>query len=70
MHALWLFGIRLEYLWGSRRFAIYYLSCVGRAAVGQMVVAEIGLAQGGATYPVLCASGAVLLYRWRLGPWR
>jgi len=28
MYGLWLFGIRLEYLLGLRRFAIYYLSCV------------------------------------------
>jgi membrane associated rhomboid family serine protease len=59
MYALWLFGTRLEYLWGSRRFATYYLVCVVGAALAQMVVSEIGLAQGGAAYPVLGASGGV-----------
>lgn len=59
MYALWLFGIRLEYLWGSRRFAVYYLACVVGAALAQMAVSEISLAQGGEAYPVLGASGGV-----------
>jgi membrane associated rhomboid family serine protease len=59
MYALWLFGTRLEYLWGSRRFAAYYLVCVIGAALAQMVVSEISLAQGGEAYPVLGASGGV-----------
>jgi membrane associated rhomboid family serine protease len=59
MYALWLFGTRLEYLWGSRRFAAYYLVCVIGAALAQMVVSEISLAQGGDAYPVLGASGGV-----------
>ena len=59
MYALWLFGTRLEHLWGSRRFATYYLICVVGAALAQMVVSEISLAQGGEAYPVLGASGGV-----------
>jgi membrane associated rhomboid family serine protease len=59
MYALWLFGTRLEYLWGSQRFATYYLVCVVGAALAQMVVSEINLAQGGEAYPVLGASGGV-----------
>jgi membrane associated rhomboid family serine protease len=59
MYALWLFGTRLEYLWGSKRFAAYYLLCVVGAALAQMVVSEIILAQGGDAYPVLGASGGV-----------
>lgn len=59
MYALWLFGTRLEYLWGSRRFATYYLVCVVGAALAQMVVSEVSLAQGGDAYPVLGASGGV-----------
>jgi len=59
MYALWLFGTRLESLWGPRRFAIYYLLCVVGAALAQMVVSEISLAQGGMPYPVLGASGGV-----------
>jgi rhomboid family protein len=59
MYALWLFGTRLEDLWGSRRFATYYLVCVVGAALAQMVVSEVSLAQGGDAYPVLGASGGV-----------
>jgi membrane associated rhomboid family serine protease len=59
MYALWLFGSRLEYLWGGRRFAAYYLACVVGAALVQLVVSEINLAQGGVAYPVLGASGGV-----------
>jgi membrane associated rhomboid family serine protease len=59
MYALWLFGSRLEYLWGGRRFAFYYLTCVIGAALIQLVVSEITLLQGGAAYPVLGASGGV-----------
>ena len=59
MYALWMFGSRLEYLWGGRRFAAYYLACVVGAALVQLVVSEISLAQGGEAYPVLGASGGV-----------
>jgi membrane associated rhomboid family serine protease len=59
MYALWLFGTRLESLWGPRRFATYYLICVVGAALAQMVVSEVSLAQGGEAYPVLGASGGV-----------
>jgi membrane associated rhomboid family serine protease len=59
MYALWLFGTRLESLWGPRRFLTYYLVCIVGAALAQMVVSEISLAQGGAAYPVLGASGGV-----------
>jgi membrane associated rhomboid family serine protease len=59
MYALWLFGTRLEYLWGAQRFAVYYLVCVIGAALAQMAVSEVSLAQGGEAYPVLGASGGV-----------
>jgi len=59
MYALWLFGTRLESLWGGRRFIVYYLTCVLGAALTQLVVSEIALLQGGAAYPVLGASGGV-----------
>jgi membrane associated rhomboid family serine protease len=59
MYALWLFGTRIEYLWGSKRFLTYYLLCVVGAALAQLVVSEISLAQGGEVYPVLGASGGV-----------
>jgi membrane associated rhomboid family serine protease len=59
MYALWLFGTRLESLWGGRVFAAYYFSCVIGAAVAQLVVSEISVMQGAAAYPVLGASGGV-----------
>ena len=59
MYALWLFGTRLEYVWGGRRFTFYYLGCAIGAALTQLVVSEIALLQGGVAYPVLGASGAV-----------
>ena len=36
MYALWLFGTRLESLWGGRRFIVYYLICVLGAALTQI----------------------------------
>lgn len=59
MYALWLFGSRLEYLWGGRKFAIYYFVCVVGAALTQLAVSEMALLQGGPAYPVLGASGGV-----------
>jgi len=59
MYALWLFGSRLEYLWGGQKFAVFYFSCVIGAALTQLVVSEIALLQGGNAYPVLGASGGV-----------
>jgi membrane associated rhomboid family serine protease len=59
MYALWLFGTRLEYVWGGRMFTVYYLSCVIGAALTQLTVSEIALLQGGPAYPVLGASGGV-----------
>jgi membrane associated rhomboid family serine protease len=59
MYALWLFGTRLEYVWGGRMFTVYYFSCVIGAALTQLTVSEIALLQGGPAYPVLGASGGV-----------
>ncbi len=59
MYALWLFGSRLEALWGASRFAVYYFSCVIGAALVQLVVSAIAIAQGAPAYPVLGASGGV-----------
>jgi membrane associated rhomboid family serine protease len=59
MYALWLFGTRLEYVWGERVFTVYYFSCAIGAALTQLVVSELALLQGFPAYPVLGASGAV-----------
>ena len=53
MFALWMFGVQIENVWGSRRFAIYYFSCVIGAGLIQMLV------MWGTPIPTLGASGGV-----------
>jgi membrane associated rhomboid family serine protease len=55
MYALWLFGARMENVWGSRAFAGYYFFCVIGAGVVQLVVASMATE----TYPTIGASGGV-----------
>jgi membrane associated rhomboid family serine protease len=55
MFALWMFGSDVERVLGTRKFAIYYLTCVVGAAIVQLVVAAL---QGG-IYPTVGASGGV-----------
>lgn len=55
MYALWLFGARMENVWGSRSFAIYYLVCVMGAALVQLIVSALG----NHYYPTVGASGGV-----------
>ncbi len=58
MYALWLFGSRMEGVWGSRAFAFYYLVCVVGAGLVQLVVSTLGAGQG-LYYPTIGASGGV-----------
>ena len=58
MFALWMFGVQIENVWGSKRFAIYYFSCVIGAGLVQLVVATIA-AKSGDIYPTVGASGGV-----------
>lgn len=58
MFALWMFGMRIEHAWGSRRFAIYYFLCVIGAGLVQLLVATISAANG-QVYPTVGASGGV-----------
>jgi membrane associated rhomboid family serine protease len=53
MFALWMFGVQVENVWGSRRFAIFYFVCVIGAALIQMIV------MWGQPIPTLGASGGV-----------
>lgn len=53
MFALWMFGARIENMWGSRRFGIFYFACVIGAALAQMVT------MWGTPIPTLGASGGV-----------
>ncbi|MDZ7661069.1 rhomboid family intramembrane serine protease [Thiohalophilus sp.] len=56
MYALWLFGSRMEMVWGSKAFLIYYFVCVIGAALVQLLVAGLG---SGPAYPTIGASGGV-----------
>lgn len=58
MYALWLFGSRIEFAWGSRAFGIYYFVCVIGAGLVQLFVASQGVAAG-EVYPTVGASGGV-----------
>lgn len=58
MFALWMFGVALENLWGSRRFAFYFLFCVVGAGLIQLIVATNAAADG-TVYPTVGASGGV-----------
>ena len=55
MYALWIFGSRIENLWGAKTFAIYYFVCVIGAAFIQLIVSS----QGQNHYPTIGASGGV-----------
>ncbi|GAB3727870.1 rhomboid family intramembrane serine protease [Luteimonas pelagia] len=59
MLALLMFGAPLEYTWGNRRFATYYLACVAGAGLCQLVVASWMLSETGLSYPTVGASGGV-----------
>jgi len=55
MYALWMFGSRIENLWGSKVFAVYYFVCVVGAGLMQLLVSS----QGENIYPTVGASGGV-----------
>jgi len=54
MFAIWMFGLPVERMWGSRRFAEYYFVCVLGAGLIQLLVQYIS----GEVYPTIGASGA------------
>lgn len=58
MYALWLFGSRIEYAWGSKAFVIYYVVCVFGAGLIQLFFASQTMSEG-AIYPTVGASGGV-----------
>lgn len=55
MVGIWMFGMELEAIWGSRKFLTYYLLCGLGAGVFNLLVAPL-LGPG---YPTVGASGAV-----------
>ena len=58
MYGLWLFGSRMESVWGSKAFAFYYFFCVIGAGLVQLFVATLGAGEG-EVYPTVGASGGV-----------
>lgn len=58
MYVLWMFGTRIELVWGSKPFLIYYFVCVIGAGLVQLVVSSIA-ASNGEIYPTVGASGGV-----------
>ena len=59
MLALAMFGGPVERVLGTRRFAIYWFTCVAGAGLVQLVVATLALQESGNPYPTLGASGGV-----------
>lgn len=55
MFALYMFGVPIERLWGTRRFLIFYFVCMVGAGLVQLGVAH----WSGQIYPTIGASGAV-----------
>ena len=55
MFALWMFGLPIEKMWGSKKFAEYYFLCILGAGLVQLLVQYIS----GEVYPTIGASGAV-----------
>jgi membrane associated rhomboid family serine protease len=55
---LWMFGMEIEHLWGSRRFLFFYLMCGVAAGVFQLALAPI-LEPSQGIAPTVGASGAI-----------
>ena len=55
MFAIWMFGQPVERMWGSRKFAQYYLVCLLGAGLIQLLVQYTS----DSIYPTIGASGAV-----------
>ena len=73
MLALWMFGREIELRWGSKRFGIYYFTCVAGAGLIQLMVGSLSVSSGGFPYPTVGASGGtfgILLAFGMLFPYR
>ena len=55
MFALWMFGMELENVWGSRKFLTYYLICGVGAGIANLLLAPLFSEAG----PTIGASGAI-----------
>lgn len=56
MFALWMFGIEIENLWGSKKFLIFYLMCGVAAGIAQLILPPFFNEQ---LAPTIGASGAI-----------
>lgn len=56
MFALWMFGVEVENIWGTKKFLTYYLVCGLGGAVSHLLMSSILGLEGG---PLLGASGAI-----------
>ncbi len=65
MYALWLFGTRMENVWGSAPFAVYYFVCVLGAGLVQLLVSTLS----GGYYPTVGASGGIFGLLLAFGMW-
>jgi membrane associated rhomboid family serine protease len=66
MFALWMFGMEIENMWGSKKFLYYYLLCGVAAGLLQLFIppllgtaAAVTIGASGAVYGVLIAFGLV-----------
>jgi len=60
LFALWMFGMRIENLWGSARFLRFYVICVLSAALLQLLVTSVGVQmESMPPVPTVGASGGV-----------
>jgi len=64
MFGLWMFGMEVEHVWGSRRFLGFYLLCGIAAGISQLILAPLleptsVISITGAGIPTVGASGAV-----------
>lgn len=64
MFGLWMFGMEVEHVWGSRRFLGFYLLCGVAAGISQLILAPLleptsVISITGAGIPTVGASGAV-----------
>lgn len=59
MLALVMFGAQVEHALGQKRFLTYYITCVVGAALCQLLVGYLTMANGGQAYPTVGASGGI-----------
>ena len=80
MLALWMFGMELEHVWGSRKFLLFYFACGIGAGIANLLIAPLlgqaapTVGASGAVFGVLIAFGMLFpdrpIYLWFLLPIR